>query len=165
MHRICSWTAQAESCLRNVFFRTVTKYFGHVTKFSLVLSCTGRVNKNRRNSCWFSLHPCHTIKQRLRERVNVWPVKIVERNPRWSVPNIKNVNLQSVWVSPCSTIKQRLREKVYVWHVTVVRNRSFVSSVIKAKLQMSLDSQLCTTVAMRHARLDVTNVRLLPVCF
>ena len=75
-------------------------------------------------------------------------MKIVERNPRWSVPNIKNVNLQSVWVSPCSTIKQRLRERVYVWHVTVVRNRSFVSSVIKAKLQISLDSQVCTTVAM-----------------
>ena len=75
-------------------------------------------------------------------------MKIVERNPRWSVPNIKNVNLPSVWVSPCSTIKQRLRERVYVWHVTVVRNRSFVSSVIKAKLQISLDSQVCTTIAM-----------------
>ena len=75
-------------------------------------------------------------------------MKIVERSPRWSVPNIKNVNLQAVWVSPCSTIKQRLRERVYVWHVTVVRNRSFVSSVIKAKLQISLDSQVCTTVAM-----------------
>ena len=32
--------------------------------------------------------------------------------------------------------------------MTVVRNRSFVSSVIKAKLQISLDSQVCTTVAM-----------------